>query len=95
MTPLMVLALVLVPVSRIVVSSALPVMPPPRIKVPAPAPAPLALLLAKMPSVPPVPSMTSGALMVSMALVAVSVSRIWILPPLLKKSGLPTVVPMK
>jgi len=39
--------------------------------------------------------MTSGALTVSMALVAASVLRIWIVPPLLSLMELPVVVPMK
>ena len=93
--PLIVLALVFVPLSvRTVVPAAPPLIWPPKSRVPAPAPVPLALLLANV-YVPPAPSITSGALIVSTAFVAVSVPRIWIVPPLVSKSELPLVEPMK
>ena len=69
-------------------------MAPPKFSVPAPTPVPFALLLAKV-YVPPLVSMTSGALMFSTALVAVSVERIWMVPPLVSKRELPPVLPMK
>ena len=95
MMPLMRLALVLLPLSvRTVAPATAPVMPPPMFKVPAPAPAPFALLLAKV-EVPPAPWMMSGALMVSTAFVAVSVLRIWMVPPLDRSRELPAVLPMK
>ena len=39
-------------------------------------------------------SNTIGALIVSVRLVPVKVAGIWIMPPLLSKSGLPPVAPM-
>ena len=95
MMPLMVLALVFTPLRfSTVAPAAPPVMPPPKFKVPAPAPLPLALLFAKV-YVPPPPWIMSGALMVAMALVAVSEPRTWMVPPLLRSRELPAVLPMK
>ena len=65
--PLTVLALVLLP-ARVstVAPTAPPVIPPVIFRVPVPAPVPLALWLARV-KVPPAPSMTRGAAMVSTA----------------------------